>query len=156
MRDIKIRTLTFFNGPSPTPFSFIFVFSNKHDNFYKCPPSIRCWDSSPWPSRHESSPINTRPGLPDILVADNNTWVNLSPIFYQLPKPSVCLLLLLNYTQNPIWKLMLAISWIRFRVYFNRRINDLMIICYFYFNPFNWTVSIMVLAIGQKWLFAHH
>ena len=30
----------------------------------KCPSSIQCWDSNPWPSGHESPPITTRPGLP--------------------------------------------------------------------------------------------
>ena len=29
----------------------------------KCPSSIRCWDSNPWPSKHEYPPITTRPGL---------------------------------------------------------------------------------------------
>ena len=33
-------------------------------NVKKCPSSIRRWDSNPWPSDHESPPINTRPGLP--------------------------------------------------------------------------------------------
>ena len=30
----------------------------------KCPSNIRCWDSNPRPSEHESSHITTRPGLP--------------------------------------------------------------------------------------------
>ena len=30
----------------------------------KCPFSIRCWDSNPWPSVYDSPPITTRPGLP--------------------------------------------------------------------------------------------
>ena len=30
----------------------------------KCPSSLWCWDSNPWPSGHESPPITTRPGLP--------------------------------------------------------------------------------------------
>ena len=30
----------------------------------KCPSSILCWDSNPWPSEHESPPMTTRPRLP--------------------------------------------------------------------------------------------
>ena len=30
----------------------------------KCPSSILCQDSNPWPSGHESRPITTGPGLP--------------------------------------------------------------------------------------------
>ena len=33
-----------------------------------CPSSIRCWDSNPQPSRHESPPIITRPGLPPFTI----------------------------------------------------------------------------------------
>ena len=33
----------------------------------KCPSSIRCWDSNPWPSGHESPPITTGPELPPSL-----------------------------------------------------------------------------------------
>ena len=32
----------------------------------KCPSSIRCWDSNPRPSEHESPSITTRPGLPPL------------------------------------------------------------------------------------------
>ena len=32
-------------------------------NAKKCPSSIKCWDSNPRPSEHESPPITTRPGL---------------------------------------------------------------------------------------------
>ena len=56
--------------PSPASVSFIFVFSNKHYNFYIkymwkkfCPSSIWCRDSNPQPSEHESPPITTRPRL---------------------------------------------------------------------------------------------
>ena len=58
------------NGPTPASFSFIFGLSNKHYKFLqqiyvkKCPSSIRCQDSNPRPSKRESSPITTRPGLP--------------------------------------------------------------------------------------------
>ena len=50
----------FENASSPASLSYIFVFSNKYDNFYnnvkKIPSSIRCWDSNPWPSENESPP----------------------------------------------------------------------------------------------------
>ena len=56
------------NGPSTASFSFIFVLSNKHYNFYNKymwknvrPSSIRRWDSNPWPLEHESPTITTRP-----------------------------------------------------------------------------------------------
>ena len=32
----------------------------------KCPSSIQCWDSNPWPLEHESPPTTTRPGLPPV------------------------------------------------------------------------------------------
>ena len=55
----------------PQPLFRLFsVFSNKHYNFLqqiyvkKCPSSLRCRDSNPRPSEHESPPITTRPGLP--------------------------------------------------------------------------------------------
>ena len=35
-------------------------------NGKKCPSSIRCWDSNPRPSEHESPPITTRPGFPPL------------------------------------------------------------------------------------------
>ena len=38
----------------------------------KCPSSIRCWDSNPWPLECEFPPITTRPGLPpffDVFVS---------------------------------------------------------------------------------------
>ena len=30
----------------------------------KCPSSIQCWDSYPWPLEYESPPMTTRPGPP--------------------------------------------------------------------------------------------
>ena len=52
-------------------FVYFRSFSNKHHyNFYnkymrkKCPSSIRCRDSNPRPSKRESLPFTTRPGLP--------------------------------------------------------------------------------------------
>ena len=58
----------FLNWPS---FSFIFVFSNKHDNSYNkymckmlCPSSMQRRDSNPRLLEPESPPITTRPGLP--------------------------------------------------------------------------------------------
>ena len=58
----------------PRPLFRLFsVFSNKHHyNFYnkymwkKCPSSIWCRDSNPRPSKCESLPITTRPGLPQV------------------------------------------------------------------------------------------
>ena len=64
------RNHVFLNGPTPATFSFIFVFSNTHYNFYtkciwkKCPSSKHCRDSNSWPLEHESPPITTRPGHP--------------------------------------------------------------------------------------------
>ena len=62
------------NGPSSVSFSFIFVLSNKHYNFYNkymwkflWPSSIRRQDFNPQPLEpleHKSPPITTRPGLP--------------------------------------------------------------------------------------------
>ena len=47
------------------------VFSNKQLHFYikptyvkKCPSNLQCWDSNPWPLKHQSSLIITRPVLP--------------------------------------------------------------------------------------------
>ena len=64
----------FLNEPSPASFSFIFVFSNKHNNFYNKwmwnnihPVGILCWDSNLRPLEHESPPITTRPGLPPLV-----------------------------------------------------------------------------------------
>ena len=37
----------------------------------KCPPSIRCRDSNPWTTEHESLPITTRPGLPPGICSVN-------------------------------------------------------------------------------------
>ena len=53
--------------PFPASFSFIFIFSKNITIFTtkiceKCPSSIRCWDSNPRHSVHESPPITTRPG----------------------------------------------------------------------------------------------
>ena len=51
-------------------FSFIFVFSTKHQfnfttNICKiCPSSVWCRDSNPQPSEHESPPITTTPRFP--------------------------------------------------------------------------------------------
>ena len=49
-------------------FFVYFVFSNKQilqqiPIWEKCPSSIRCRDSNPQPSEHESPPITTRPGI---------------------------------------------------------------------------------------------
>ena len=66
---------TFFKKNWPTHASFSFIFSlfkqkntifttNQCEKMSKCPSSIQCWDSNPWPFQHESSPITTRPGLP--------------------------------------------------------------------------------------------
>ena len=48
---------------------FVYFRLFKHPNFKtiiceKRQSSIRCWDSNPRPSDHESPPITTRPGLP--------------------------------------------------------------------------------------------
>ena len=66
---ISVLCTTFLNRPSPASFSFIFVFSIKHFDFYtkyakKCPSSRQCWDSNPLPTDDKSHPITTRPGLP--------------------------------------------------------------------------------------------
>ena len=56
----------------PTPAYFIIYFQSFQTNiitifttniFEKCPSSIRCQDSNPQPSEHESLPITNRPGL---------------------------------------------------------------------------------------------
>ena len=44
---------------------------------WKCQSSIRCWDSNPWPSGHESPPITTRPGLPF-------TWSYNQPMYIRV------------------------------------------------------------------------
>ena len=80
------------NGPSPASFSFIFVSSNKHYNFYHknmrkilCPSSKWRRDLNPWPSEQESPPITTRPGLPPTylkvivwIILKNSQEINLS------------------------------------------------------------------------------
>ena len=54
------------NGSSPASFSFIFYLLQFLQQSYvkNCPSSIQCWDLNPRPSKHESPPITTRPGLP--------------------------------------------------------------------------------------------
>ena len=59
------------NGPSTASFSFIFgLFQTNNKTIFttnqceKCPSSIRCWDLNPRPSKHESHPPSTGPGLP--------------------------------------------------------------------------------------------
>ena len=60
----------------------------------KCPSSIQHWDSNPWPFKHESSPITTRPGLPPC-----------EPLFYFLvfsqssPNQKQCDLIWRNFTK---------------------------------------------------------
>ena len=68
---ITIHTYTIFKKwDNPASFLFILVFSNKQYNFLqqinvkKCPSSIQCRDSNPWPFEHELSPKTTRPRLP--------------------------------------------------------------------------------------------
>ena len=56
-------------------FSFIFVFSNKHHHnsynkyMWKNDMPIQHQESNPQPSKHESPPITTRPGLPPNMVS---------------------------------------------------------------------------------------
>ena len=71
-RDHNLLFLKKMGQPRPL-FHLFSVFSNKHHyNFYnrymwkKCPSSIRCRDSNPWPSERESLPFTTRPGLPPV------------------------------------------------------------------------------------------
>ena len=49
------------------PLPLFRLFSDKqyyfYNNFEKCPSSIQCWDSNPWPLDHESPPITTRPDV---------------------------------------------------------------------------------------------
>ena len=58
-----------FNGPTPaSPFIFglfkqTIQFYNKSMWKMSCPSYLRLWDLNPWPLKHESSPITTRPGL---------------------------------------------------------------------------------------------
>ena len=58
------------NGQSPASFSYNFVFFQTNITFLQQinvknvhPVPIRCWDSNPQPSEHESPAITTRPGL---------------------------------------------------------------------------------------------
>ena len=51
--------------------SFLLIFSNKHHyKFYNklMWKNVRCWNSNPRPSEHESPPITTRPGFPPLLL----------------------------------------------------------------------------------------
>ena len=73
----------------------------------KCPSSIRCRDSNPWPSDRESPPITTRPRLPPIVFVfyptKNNDNLHLST-FAATHNSSfhddLLLLLLLNRTEK--------------------------------------------------------
>ena len=49
------------NRAIPILFFVIFVFSNKHYNFYRKKYNIRCWDSNPPPSEHEAPSIQNLP-----------------------------------------------------------------------------------------------
>ena len=77
-----IETIRFFN-----PGLFLFsVFSNKQYNFTtniceKCPSSIRCRDSNPRPSEHESLPITTRPGLSTIRLLSGQSLITTLEAF---------------------------------------------------------------------------
>ena len=68
------------NGQTPASVSFISVFSNKHYKFLqqiyvkKCPSSIQCQDSNPWPSECKSPPVTTRPGLPPMILETAECW----------------------------------------------------------------------------------
>ena len=70
LTQMSCREECFLNGPTPASFSFIFVFSDTHYNFYNnknaknCPSSIWCWDLNSRPLEYESPTITTRPGLP--------------------------------------------------------------------------------------------
>ena len=54
-----------------------------------CPPSVRCRDSNPQPSKFESPPITTRPGLPPTSKVVCQAGQNSS-----LPAKIFCLLLI--------------------------------------------------------------
>ena len=56
------------NGPTPASFCLFSSFKTNitiftTNKYEKCPTRIRCWDSNPQPSQHESPPITTRGGL---------------------------------------------------------------------------------------------
>ena len=68
--------ILFKNGPPQPLLSFIFgLFKQTSLQFLqqiymkKCQSSIRCWDSNPQPSMHESPTMTTRPGLPPTVVS---------------------------------------------------------------------------------------
>ena len=71
--------IIFFKWANPGLFFIYFrSFQTIQYNFYnkskKCSFSIQRWDSNPWPFKHESSPITTRPGLPPLLKMLLLTW----------------------------------------------------------------------------------
>ena len=62
---------------NPSLFFYLFSSFQTHitnftTNIYvkQCPSSLRCWDSNPRPSEHESPPITTRPGRPILLWSE--------------------------------------------------------------------------------------
>ena len=69
------------NGPNPASFSLIFGLFKQTLQFLqqiyvkKCPSSIWCWDSNPWPSECESIPITTTPGLPPFFKNCLHFWL---------------------------------------------------------------------------------
>ena len=65
-----------------------FITSN-HCEKMSCPPSVRCRDSNPQPSKFESPPITTRPGLPPTSKVVCQAGQNSS-----LPAKIFCLLLI--------------------------------------------------------------
>ena len=76
-------------------------------NVKKCPSSIWCWDSTRWPSEHESPPITTRPGfLPNvamILIRESiilsNHYCKSTQLFNQ-----VCLNYICSLRQEFVWE----------------------------------------------------
>ena len=82
LRELLSKGVFSKNGPTPASFSFIFgLFKQtiqflQQINVIKCPSSIQRWDLNPQPFEHDSSPINTRPGLPPL---GKIAWWQFSP-----------------------------------------------------------------------------
>ena len=93
---------------------------------WKCASSLRCWDSNPQPSEHESPPIITMPGLPPSLA---------TILLYDLFFASSSLYCTFLTTREPIFPVTFcpiqSWSWLQKMLLFQERKNSKMKTSYF-------------------------
>ena len=93
---------------------------------WKCASSIRCWDSNPQPSEHESPPIITMPGLPPSVA---------TILLYDLFFASSSLYCTFLTTREPIFPVTFcpiqSWNWLQKMLLFQERKNSKMKTSYF-------------------------